>query len=157
MSGPSISGQSVPGPSIVDSLASYLHAHASQVFRFVLIGAAVAAMNLAFLYLLRSWLRLPDPVAVAAMYVFGAVVHFTSHRWITYRAQDDPALPQGFRYAIMFVLNLGLMQALVWTASRIAISAYLAVIASIGLTMVGNFLFMTHVVFAKASHNDDRE
>jgi putative flippase GtrA len=128
---------------------AYATAHASQLVRFVLIGAALAMLNLAFLYGLRTWFQLPDPVAVAAMYVFGVLIHFPAHRWITYHAQDRPVRPQALRYIVMLMWNFGILQLLVALAASLSISPYLAVVASTGLNMVANFLAMTHIVFAK--------
>lgn len=129
-------------------LFSYARAHTSQLIRFVLIGAGVAALNLSFLYCLRALLHLPDPIAVAATYILGALIHFPAHRWITYGAQDRPLRPQGLRYAVMLVCNFLILQALVALASRVSISPYVAFMASTGCTMVFNFLVMTHIVFA---------
>jgi putative flippase GtrA len=127
----------------------YARAHASQLIRFVLIGAILAMLNLSFLYCLRRLLHLSDPIAITVMYILGALMHFPAHRWITYGAQDQPIRPQGLRYAIMLVCNFVLMQTIVGLASRVSISPYIAVMVSTGCTMVFNFLVMTHIVFAK--------
>jgi putative flippase GtrA len=132
-----------------ERVLEYARAHTSQLIRFVLIGAVVAALNLSFLYCLRRLLHLPDPIAVTAMYIFGAILHFPAHRWITYGAQDQPIRPQGLRYAVMLVCNFAIMQTIVGLASRVSISPYIAVMVSMGCTMVFNFLVMTHIVFAK--------
>jgi putative flippase GtrA len=132
-----------------ERVREYARAHASQLIRFVLIGAILAALNLSFLYGLRRLLHLSDPIAVTAMYILGALMHFPAHRWITYGAQDQPIRPQGLRYAIMLVCNFLIMQTIVGLASRVSISPYLAVMCSMGCTMIFNFLVMTHVVFAK--------
>jgi putative flippase GtrA len=134
---------------VVGPLVAYVRAHASQLIRFVLIGAGLAALNLWFLYCFRTFAHLPDPVAVAATYIVGALVHFPAHRWITYGAQDRPIRPQGARYAAMLVCNFLILQALVALASRVSISPYIAFMASTGCTMVFNFLVMTHIVFTK--------
>jgi putative flippase GtrA len=130
-------------------LFTYARAHASQVIRFVLIGLCLAALNLSFLYCLRNLLHLSDPIAVTAMYILGALLHFPAHRWITYGAQDQPIRPQGLRYAAMLAWNFAIMQTIVGLASRMSISPYIAVMGSTGCTMVFNFLVMTHIVFAK--------
>jgi putative flippase GtrA len=132
-----------------ERVLEYARAHASQLIRFVLIGASLAALNLTFLYCLRRLLHLSDPIAVTVMYILGALMHFPAHRWITYGAQDRPIRPQGLRYAIMLVCNFLIMQTIVGLASRVSISPYIAVMASTGCTMIFNFLAMTHVVFAK--------
>jgi hypothetical protein len=49
----------------------------------------------------------------------------------------------------MLVCNFLIMQTIVGLASRLSISPYLAVMGSMGCTMIFNFLVMTHVVFAK--------
>jgi hypothetical protein len=49
----------------------------------------------------------------------------------------------------MLISNFVIMQVLVALAARVAISPYVAVVTSTGLTMIGNFLLMTHVVFAR--------
>ena len=130
-------------------LFTYLRVHAAQLSRFVLIGASLAALNLFFLYCFRTLLHFPDPIAVAATYILGTLVHFPAHRWITYGAQHRPIRPQGMRYAVMLVCNFLILQALVALASRLSISPYVAYMASTGCTMVFNFLVMTHIVFAK--------
>jgi putative flippase GtrA len=130
-------------------LFRYARAHTRQLIRFALIGAGLAALNLAFLYCLRSLLHLSDPIAVTAMYILGALVHFPAHRWITYGAQDQPIRPQGQRYAVMLACNFVIMQTLVGLAARVSISPYVAVMGSTGCTMIFNFLVMTHIVFAK--------
>ena len=135
--------------SALGPLLAYGRAHASQLIRFVLIGAGVMSLNLALLYCLRALTRLPDPVAVAMVYVFGTVIHFSAHRWITYGVQDRPIRPQGLRYAVMLVCNFLILQALVALGSRVSISPYIAFMASTGCTMVFNFLVMTHFVFAR--------
>jgi putative flippase GtrA len=132
-----------------DRVLTYARAHASQLIRFVLIGAGLAALNLSFLYCLRTLLHLSDAVAVTVMYILGALLHFPAHRWITYRAQDQPIRPQGLRYAVMLACNFVIMQTLVGLAPRVSISPYVAVMGSTGCTMIFNFLVMTHVVFAK--------
>jgi putative flippase GtrA len=129
-------------------LFTYARAHASQLIRFVLIGAGLAALNLSFLYCLRNLLHLSDPIAVTGMYILGALLHFPAHRWITYRAQDQPIRPQGLRYAAMLAWNFAIMQTIVGLASRMSISPYVAVMGSTGCTMIFNFLVMTHIVFA---------
>jgi putative flippase GtrA len=134
---------------VLGPLFAYARAHASQLVRFVLIGAGVAALNLSFLYCLRALVHLPDPIAVTAVYIVGALVHFPAHRWITYGAQDRPMRPQGLRYAVMLVCNFLILQALVALAARLSISPYIAYMASTACTMIFNFLVMTHIVFAK--------
>jgi putative flippase GtrA len=134
---------------IVGPLFAYARIHASRLVRFTLIGAGLAVLNLSFLYGLRTWLHLSDPIAVTAMYILGALAHFPSHRWITYRAQAQPVRPQGLRYALMLGWNFAIMQTVVGLASRMSISPYVAVMISTGLTMISNFLVMTHIVFAK--------
>ena len=115
----------------------------------MLIGASISLLNLSFLYCLRRLLHLADPIAVTAMYILGALLHFPAHRWVTYQAQDQPIRPQGLRYAIMLVCNFVIMQTIVNLASRVSISPYIAVMVSTGCTMIFNFLVMMHVVFAK--------
>ena len=132
-----------------ERVLAYARAHASQLIRFVLIGASLAALNLSFLYCMRNLLHLSDPIAVTAMYVVGALLHFPAHRWITYGAQDQPIRPQGLRYAAMLVWNFVIMQTIVGLASRVSISPYVAVMASTGCTMIFNFLVMTHIVFVR--------
>ncbi len=131
-------------------LFDYARAHAAQLIRYLLVGAGLAALNLVFLYGVRTWLHLSDPVAVTAMYVFGVLIHFPSHRWVTYGAQDRPARPQLLRYSVMLIWNFAVMQTVVALAARLSISPYLAVMAATGLTMVSNFLAMAHVVFVRA-------
>lgn len=130
-------------------LFEYARAHASQLIRYLLVGAGLAALNLAFLYGVRTWLRLSDPIAVTAMYVFGVLIHFPSHRWITYSAHNRPVRPQLLRYSIMLIWNFAVMQTVVALAARLSISPYLAVMAATGLTMISNFLAMAHVVFVR--------
>ena len=134
---------------LVGPLFAYARAHAAQLAHFVLIGACLAALNLAFLYCFRTLLHLPDPIAVTAMYILGAVPHFIYHRCITYRAQDRPLRPQGLRYVVMVLSNFVIMQLMVNLASRVSISPYVAVMGSTACTMVASFLVMTHIVFAK--------
>ncbi|HEX4674475.1 MAG TPA: glycosyltransferase [Steroidobacteraceae bacterium] len=153
MSRPVLPDESLPlntaESSALGPLLAYGRAHASQLIRFVLIGAGVMSMNLALLYCLRALTRLPDPVAVAVVYVFGTVIHFSAHRWITYGVQDRPIRPQGLRYAVMLVCNFLILQALVALGARLSISPYIAFMGSTGCTMVFNFLVMTHFVFAR--------
>ena len=132
-----------------DRVLTYGRAHASQLIRFVLIGASLAALNLSFLYCLRNLLHLADAIAVTAMYILGALMHFPAHRWITYGAQDQPIRPQGLRYMVMLAWNFVIMQTLVGLAPRLSISPYVAVMVSTGCTMIFNFLVMTHIVFVK--------
>jgi putative flippase GtrA len=137
------------GRSSAGMLFDYARAHASQLIRYLLVGAGLAVLNLAFLYGVRTWLHLSDPAAVTAMYVFGVLIHFPSHRWITYSAQDRPVRPQLLRYCVMLLWNFAVMQTVVGLAGRLSISPYLAVMAATGLTMISNFLAMAHVVFVR--------
>jgi putative flippase GtrA len=134
---------------LVDYLVAYAKAHASQLVRYVLVGGSLAVLNLAFLYGLRTWLHLSNPVAVTAMFVMGLLAHFPAHRWITYTAQHRPVRPQMLRYSVMLTWNFLVMQTAVALAVRLSISPYLGVMAATGLTMVSNFLGMAHIVFAK--------
>ena len=134
---------------MVEHLVAYAKAHASQLVRYVLVGASLAVLNLGFLYGLRTWLHLSDPLAVTAMFVMGFLVHFPAHRWITYTAQDRSVRPQMLRYAVMLAWNFLVMQTVVGLAGRLSISPYFGVMAATGLTVVSNFLGMAHVVFAK--------
>ena len=131
-----------------DWVLAYGRANASQLIRFILIGASLAVLNLSFLFCMRNLLHLSDPIAVTAMYVFGAFLHFPAHRWITYGAEDQPMRPQGVRYALMLAWNFAIMQTIVGLSSRMSISPYVAVMGSTGCTMIFNFLFMKYVVFA---------
>ncbi len=131
------------------SLLAYARAHGSQLARYLLVGAGLAVLNLAFLYGVRTWLHPTDAIAVTAMYIFGLLIHFPAHRWITYSAQDRPVRPQLARYVVMLVWNFAVMQAVVALAGRFSLSPYLAVMAATGLTMVSNFLAMAHLVFAR--------
>src|SRR6185312_12149865 len=103
---------------IAGPLFAYARVHAAQLVRYVLVGATLAALNLAFLYGLRNWLHLSDPVAVTGMYVLGFLVHFPAHRWITYGAQLRPVRPQLLRYVVMLVWNFAVMQTVVALAVR---------------------------------------
>jgi hypothetical protein len=94
-------------------------------------------------------LQLTDVLAVTVMYVFGVLIHFPSHRWITYSAQDQPVRPQLLRYATMLVWNFTVMQTVVALAARMSISPYIAVMIATAATMISNFLAMAHIVFAK--------
>ena len=134
---------------IIALVSAYLRAHGAQLGHFTAVGATLAALNLLLLHFFRTRLHLSDPLAVTAMYALGTVPHFVYHRWITYRAQDLPMVPQGLRYVVMLISNFVLMQALVGLAARASLSPYIAVMASTGCTMVANFLTMTHVVFAR--------
>src|ERR1700738_2271266 len=96
--------------SALGPLLAYGRAHASQLIRFVLIGAGVMSLNLALLYCLRALTRLPAPVAVALVYVFGTLFHLSAHRWFSYGVQDRPIRPQGLRYAVMLVCNFLILQ-----------------------------------------------
>lgn len=127
----------------------YARAHAVQLVHFVCVGLGIAVLNLLLLYVFRTRLHWPDPLAVTAMYALGTVPHFIYHRWITYRVQDRPLAPQGLRYIGMLITNFAIMQLLVGLAARVSVSPYLAVVASTGCTMIANFLLMTHVVFAR--------
>jgi putative flippase GtrA len=133
----------------LDPLRGYARAHASQLVRFVAIGGSVAALNLAVLYILRTWLSVSGPIALTIMYVIGVLAHFPSNRRITYRAQGQPLGPQIVRYAAMLLWNFAVMQTVVALGAHASISSYIAVMGSTGLTMVLNFLYMTHVVFVK--------
>jgi putative flippase GtrA len=137
------------GAILVAPVIAYARNHAAQLIRFMLIGAGVAALNLCLLYCFRTLLHFPDPIAVAATYIIGTLIHFPAHRWITYGAQDGPLRPQGLRYAVMLVCNFLILQALVAVGSRMSVSPYVAFMASTGCTMAFNFLVMTHIVFAK--------
>jgi putative flippase GtrA len=134
---------------IIGPLLAYARAHAVQLAHFIGVGACLAGVNLLLLYFFRARLHLSDPLAVTAMYTLGTVPHFIYHRWITYRAEDLPVVPQSLRYLIMVVANFLFMQVLVGLAVRASISPYIAVMASTGCTMVASFLMMTHVVFAR--------
>jgi putative flippase GtrA len=128
---------------------AYARAHAVQLAHFVGVGLGVAVLNLLLLYVFRTRLHWADPLAVTAMYTLGTVPHFLYHRRITYRVQDRPFVPQGRRYVGMLIVNFAIMQLLVGLAARLSVSPYLAVVTSIGCTMIANFLLMTHVVFAR--------
>jgi putative flippase GtrA len=128
---------------------AYVRAHAVELVHFVGVGLGIAALNLLLLYVFRTRLHWPDPLAVTAMYTLGTVPHFVYHRWITYRANERPLVPQGLRYVGMLISNFVIMQLLVALAARVSISPYFAVVTSTGLTMIANFLLMTHVVFAR--------
>ncbi len=134
---------------ILRPLFTYVREHLPHLSRFALVGASLAMLNLAFLYCLRIWLGLPDPIAVTGMYILGVLAHFPSHRWITYGAQRRAVGPQLRRYAVMLVWNFAIMQAVVGLAGRASISPYIAVMIATGLTMVSNFIIMTHIVFAR--------
>jgi putative flippase GtrA len=131
------------------ALVGYVSAHAAELGRFVVIGAALATLNLSVLYVLRTWLHVPVPIALTVMYVVGVLAHFPSHRLITYRAQGQPLRPQLLRYAALLLWNFVLLQLLVALAAKAGISPYFAFMGSTGLNMAVNFLFMTHVVFAR--------
>ena len=135
--------------SVFGPLFAYMRAHASQLVRFVSIGTGLMALNLSFLYCLRTLLHFSAPISVTIVYAAGTLLHFVAHRWITYRAHGRPMPPQGLRYTLMVACNFMILQALVALAARVSISPYFAFIASTGCTMVFNFLAMTHFVFAK--------
>jgi putative flippase GtrA len=134
---------------LVGRCRAYARAHAMQLVHFIGVGLGMAALNLSLLYVFRSRLHWPDPVAVTAMYTLGTVPHFVYHRWITYHVQDRPLVPQGLRYIGMLITNFVIMQLLVALAARLSVSPYIAVVTSAGCTMIANFLLMTHVVFAR--------
>jgi SAM-dependent methyltransferase/putative flippase GtrA len=133
---------------LIDALMAYARAHSRELVRYALVGAALALLNLALLFCFRNGLHLPDPVALTLMYGLGALAHFASHRRITYAAPAEPRR-QVPRYLLMLAWNFAVLQAVVALATRASLSPYFAVIAVTGLTMVSNFLAMTHTVFAK--------
>jgi SAM-dependent methyltransferase/putative flippase GtrA len=136
-------------PGILNTLRAYAQEHAGQLVRFGIVGAGLAALNLLLLYILRTGLGLPDPVAITLTYVLGGCAHFASHRRITYLAQHQPIPPALWRYLLMFAGNFAIMQAVFAATSRLGLSPYFAVVGSTAITMISNFLIMAHVIFRK--------
>jgi SAM-dependent methyltransferase/putative flippase GtrA len=137
------------GARIAPALITYATAHARELVRFVVVGSSLALLNLFLLYLFREALRLPDPIAVTLMYLLGALAHFVSHRRITYGLEGRPPRAQVIRYLLMLLWNFALLQAVVSVTMRASLSPYIAVIAVTGLTLLSNFLLMTHAVFTR--------
>ena len=134
---------------LVGGYCRYVRQHFRQLFRFVLVGGSIAAFNLLTFYLFREIAGLGDRMAVNGMYVAAVVVHFFSHRHITFEAHSGAIHRQGGRYVVMLIWNYLLYQLLVGLAPKVNVSAYVAVLVSGLLTVVSNFLLMNHFIFRR--------
>jgi putative flippase GtrA len=139
------------GARLVGSPLRYLRLHFWRLFRYGIVGTSIAALNVLTFYVLKGALGLPDAVAVTGMYVIAVVVHFFSHRRITFKAHEQEVRPQGGRYVVMLLLNFALYQITVALAPRLGFSAYLGVVVAALLTIVINFLMMNHFVFGRGT------
>jgi putative flippase GtrA len=129
----------------------YLRLHFWRLFRYGMVGSSIAALNLLTFYLLKGVLGLADAAAVTGMYVIAVVVHFFSHRRITFKAHEREIKMQGGRYVVMLLLNFAIYQIVVGIAPRLGLSSYVAVIAAGLLTVALNFLMMNHFVFRRGT------
>jgi putative flippase GtrA len=127
----------------------YLRGHFGRLFRFGIVGVCIAAFNLFTFYLLKDVIGLGDATAVTGMYVIAVVVHFFSHRRITFKAHEQELKMQGWRYVVMLVLNFAIYQIIVALAPLLGLSSYLGVVAAGALTVITNFLLMNHFVFGR--------
>jgi putative flippase GtrA len=137
------------GARLVGFPLRYLRLHFWRLFRFGIVGASIAAFNLLTFYMLKDMLGLPDAAAVTGMYVIAVIVHFFSHRRITFKAHEQEMKLQGGRYVVMLLLNFAIYQIIVGLAPRLGLSPYLAVIIAGLLTVVTNFFMMNHFVFGR--------
>jgi len=127
----------------------YVREHFRQLFRFVLVGGAIAGFNLLTFYAFREIMGLSDRMSVNGMYAAAVIVHFFGHRRITFEAHSGAIGGQGRRYVLMLIWNYLLYQLLVGVAPALGVSAYLAVVLSGFLTVVSNFLMMNHFIFRR--------
>ena len=139
----------------VGAYCRYARQHFRQLFRFVLVGGSIAAFNVLTFYLFREIAGLSDRMAVNGMYVSAVVLHFFSHRHITFEAHSDAIHGQGGRYVVMLIWNYFLYQVLVGLAPTVNVSAYAAVLVSGLLTVVSNFLLMNHFIFRRSDLKAD--
>jgi len=133
----------------------YIRQHFRQLFKFVLVGGSIAAFNLFTFYLCREIVGLNDRMSINGMYVAAVIVHFFSHRHITFEAHAGAIHGQGGRYVVMLVWNYLLYQLLVGIAPVLNVSAYVAVLVSGLLTVVSNFFLMNHFIFRRSETGTD--
>jgi putative flippase GtrA len=140
---------------LVGAYCSYAQQHFRQLLRFVLVGGSIAAFNLLTFYLCREVVGLSDRMSVNGMYAAAVVLHFFSHRRITFEAHAGALHRQGGRYVVMLVWNYLLYQLLVGSAPALNVSSYVAVVISGLLTVVSNFLMMNHFIFRRPGARAD--
>jgi len=140
---------------LVGVYCRYVRQHFQQLFRFVLVGASIAAFNLFTFYLCREIAGLSDRMSINGMYVAAVVLHFFSHRHITFEAHSGAIHGQGGRYVVMLIWNYLLYQLLIGAAPALNVSAYAAVVISGLLTVLSNFLLMNHFIFRRTRAKAD--
>lgn len=134
---------------VVGAYCRYVRQHFQQLFRFVLVGGSIAAFNLFTFYVFREIVGLSDRMSVNGMYAAAVILHFFSHRHITFEAHSGAIHGQGGRYVVMLIWNYVLYQFLIGLAPALHVSAYVAVVVSGLLTVVSNFLLMNHFIFRR--------
>jgi putative flippase GtrA len=134
---------------VVGAYCRYVRQHFQQLFRFVLVGGSIAAFNLLTFYVFREIVGLSDRMSINGMYVAAVILHFFSHRHITFEAHSGAIHGQGGRYVVMLIWNYVLYQFLIGLAPALHVSAYVAVVVSGLLTVVSNFLLMNHFIFRR--------
>ena len=134
---------------VVGAYCRYVRQHFQQLFRFVLVGGSIAAFNLFTFYVFREIVGLSDRMSINGMYVAAVILHFFSHRHITFEAHSGAIHGQGGRYVVMLIWNYVLYQFLIGLAPALPVSAYVAVVVSGLLTVVSNFLLMNHFIFRR--------
>jgi putative flippase GtrA len=134
---------------VVGAYCRYVRQHFQQLFRFVLVGGSIAAFNLFTFYVFREIVGLSDRMSINGMYVAAVILHFFSHRHITFEAHSGAIHGQGGRYVVMLIWNYVLYQFLIGLAPALHVSAYVAVVVSGLLTVVSNFLLMNHFIFRR--------
>jgi len=135
--------------SLVGAYFRYVRQHFRRLFRFVLVGGSIAAFNLLTFYLFREVAGLSDRMSINGMYVAAVILHFFSHRHITFEARSGAIHGQGGRYVVMLIWNYLLYQFLVGVAPALHVSAYVAVVVAGLLTVISNFLLMNHFIFRR--------
>lgn len=119
-----------------------------QALRFAVVGGLGAAVNMALLYLLHRWIRMPLPTA-SALAVELAVVHnyLLNDRWTF--AVRAPSVRRFMKFNLSMLGGLGVNVLAVWSLAGIGMHFLLANGLGIGAGFAFNFAVSTAWVWRR--------
>lgn len=118
-----------------------------EAIRFGLVGLASLAVYQTGFILLDK-LGCNHTLAAAGGYLASAVVHFSAHRYITFkRARHAPVYGQLLRYLCSVVVNFAIIAASLNLLLWAGVTKYYASLLAMGVSLGSSYLFQKYFVY----------
>lgn len=126
----------------------FINTNYARLGLFLFVGAVTAAIYFALFTITWKWLHFDYKFAVSIAYILSVIFQFLANRQFTFKSKKENLLYQISKFIVLLMINYIITLIIVITlVNQFLFSPYLAIILSLGITVITGFLLSKLWVF----------